>query len=230
MSHIWLTLIHPWLRAWHTCRAQPLRPWPWVKAGARRFLLDMLMLPLALLGLCMAWLLNACSPCRRLTAWEQAQGEVLFDQALLARTRVALPSPLLRVIHRVNGGRPFVCLHVVYPGRHAMNARTWQHELTHVWQHTWMGAWYMVHALSAQWRAGLLSWWRFRRFDDAAAYVYDPAQLEGVSSRMRRYALNPEQQAEVVATYGQGLSSERCACPRTQACLGAFVPRLLGLS
>jgi hypothetical protein len=228
MSQLWSMLTFPWRKAWHVsheCTAGAAF-WALVWRGA----LGMALLPLPLLCLWLARLLNLCSPQRGLTMQERAHGQPLFSSALLARTRVAQSSRLLHAIHRLNGGRPFVCLHVVYPGKIPMDARTWQHELTHVWQHTWMGPWYMVHALAAQWHAGMVSLWRAGRFDDAAAYACDHKQLDTQVTQDHRFVLNPEQQAEVVAAYGQVLSGSQGVSPHTQRRLSHFVPRLLGLT
>lgn len=224
MSQLWSMLTYPWHKAWYASRE--------CAAGALvlRGALGMALLPLPLLCLWLARLLNQCSPQRGLTMQEQAHGQRLFSQALLERTRVAQPSRLLHAIHRLNGGRPFVCLHVVYPGKTPMDARTWQHELTHVWQHTWMGPWYIVYALAAQWQAGLVSLWRAGRFDDAAAYACEHLELSSQAAPYHRFALNPEQQAELVAEYGQGLAGRQGACPLTQRRLESLVPRMLGLT
>lgn len=231
MIHLWRAFMFPWLWAWHHGHTQGRGVFQAVWGLTWHSCIGMLMLPLALLCLSLAWLLSTCTAQRRLTAVEVTQGEVLFDRALLMRTRVAQTGRLLRAIHRINGGRPFVCLNVVYPGVFPMDTRTWLHELTHVWQHTWMGPWYMVFALAAQWRAGLWALWRTGKFDDAAAYACDFSQLDLLGADgCQRYVLNPEQQAEAVAAFWQTLHSEQVACTQAQARLNTFVPRLLGLS
>ncbi len=143
--------------------------------------------------------LNAISRQRGLTPAEAALAAQVLPGLALGRVRIGEPGRLLRFIHRCNGGRPFVCMHVIYPGASPMSQRTFVHELTHVWQSTWMGPAYMTQALAAQWRAGWHSWWQTGCFDDARAYALDSEKLCQHAGQWQ--AFNPEQQAEIVATY-----------------------------
>jgi hypothetical protein len=191
-----------------------------------------LLAPLGWACLALAMGLNAISPQRRLSPAESALAKQVFPGLAVEKVRMGLPGRLLRFIHRCNGGRPFVCMHVIYPGATPMSQRTFVHEMTHVWQSTWMGHAYMTQALAAQWRAAWQSWWQTGCFDDSAAYALDDAALCQQAGCW--HAFNPEQQAEIVASYAEYLingpdrSSEPLSSTIALDRLMPFMARLRG--
>jgi hypothetical protein len=136
----------------------------------------------------------------RLTPDEIAQAAVVLGpQALRYRDVRVAHGGLLRLIFRLNGGRPFATFHTInVPARWAdrYDESLLVHELVHVLQHERVGSVYIPQALHAQRHEG---------------YGYGgPEGLRHALEQGKRYAsFNREQQAQIAADYYVALKHQR---------------------
>lgn len=128
---------------------------------------------------------------RKLTAEEKREARKIFGRALpLGEIRIATSAPV-KVIHRINGKRPFATLRLIcYSSEEQLRKRgmqTFIHELTHVWQYEKDGPAYMVRSLCAQAMKG-----------QKAYTVKETTLIEG-NQKFKDF--NPEQQATIVERF-----------------------------
>lgn len=100
--------------------------------------------------------------------------------------RVSVLNPAVDLIELCNTERPFTTMYLInFASWAQVDLKTLVHELTHVWQSSVEGPFYMVDALEAQFVGD--------------GYAYTDDDLKAAAGDFNRF--NPEQQASIIEDY-----------------------------